>query len=102
MADRVNQPKLKTGGSGPVTPDDKKKKKRAAVQANAKKRRKGALKEYFKGVRLETKKVVWPTRKEMVSYTIVVLVACVFFSLVIWGIDSGFLALLKQMLNITL
>ncbi|MDR0886850.1 MAG: preprotein translocase subunit SecE [Clostridiales Family XIII bacterium] len=62
----------------------------------------GGLKEYFKGVKTETKKVVWPTRKELTSYTIVVLVACVFFGLVIWGLDSAFLAALRELLKINI
>ncbi len=66
------------------------------------KKGKGGLKEYFKGVRVEMKKVIWPTRKETVSYTVVVLVVCLFFALLFWGFDSGFLALLKAVLNITL
>jgi preprotein translocase subunit SecE len=101
MAD-IKQPTIKGTTTGPITPQDKKKKKRAAAAAQKNKRQKGALKEYFKGVKVETKKVVWPTKKELVSYTIVVLVACTFFSLVIWGVDSGFLAILKKVLNITL
>lgn len=58
------------------------------------------LRAYFKGVRTEVKKVVWPTRKELVSYTLVVIFTCAFFGLAIWGIDSGFLALLKLIFNI--
>ena len=50
---------------------------------------------YFKGVKLEMKKVVWPTRDEMKSYTIVVLATCAAFALMFWGIDSGVLAGIK-------
>lgn len=73
--------------------------KKPAVPA---KRKKGSLKEYFKGVRLEMKKVVWPTRKELSSYTVVVLVVCGFFALGFWLIDTGFLALLKRVFGITM
>ena len=69
-------------------------------QAQQKKRT--SLKEYFKGVRLEMKKVVWPTKKELGSYTGVVLITCAFFALAFWAIDSGFLAILKSILGITL
>jgi preprotein translocase subunit SecE len=75
---------------------DQKKKKRAARPP----RQKGRMKEYFKGVKLETKKVVWPTRKELLSYTIVVLFTCAFFALMIWGVDSAFLAALSKILGI--
>ena len=58
--------------------------------------------EYFRGVRTEMKKVVWPTKKELGSYTAVVLVVCAFFALAFGAVDSGFLALLKAVLNIEL
>ena len=48
------------------------------------------------------KKVVWPTRKELGSYTVVVLVTCAVFALAFWGIDSGFLAILRGLLGITM
>ena len=70
------------------------------ANAPAQKKQGGGLKEYFKGVVTETKKVVWPTRREAFSYTVVVLVACVFFGLVIWGLDTGFLAALRELLKI--
>ena len=79
-----------------------KQKKRQGMAANAEQRKtKGGLKEYFKGVRVETKKVVWPTRKELVSYTVVVIIACAFFGLLIWGVDSAFLTALRRLIGIT-
>ncbi len=81
----------------------KKRSRLATVQAQAgKKRRRGGLKEYFKGVKTEMKKVVWPTRKELGAYTALVLVACVFFAAAFWIIDTGFLAILKQLMGINL
>jgi preprotein translocase subunit SecE len=76
---------------------DNKNKRRAPV--NPEKRR-GRIKDYFKGVKVETKKVVWPTRKELISYTIVVLFTCAFFAVLIWGVDSAFLAALRKLLGI--
>lgn len=64
-------------------------------QAQKQKREKGRIKEYFKGVRLEMKKVVWPTRKELGSYTAIVLATCAAFALLFWGVDSGVLAAIK-------
>lgn len=66
------------------------------------KKKRGSLKDYFKGVKVEMKKVVWPTRKELGSYTVVVLVTCAVFALAFWGIDSGFLAILRGLLGITM
>ena len=50
--------------------------------------------EYFKGVRTELKKVVWPTKKETQKYTVIVLVVCAAFALLFWLLDTAFLALL--------
>jgi preprotein translocase subunit SecE len=63
-------------------------------------KKKGGWSEYFKGVRIETKKVVWPTRQELISYTIVVLFTCAFFGVMIWGVDSAFLAALRRIVEI--
>ena len=68
-------------------------KKEKSEKKNKKKR--GGLIEYFKGVRLEMKKVVWPTIKELGSFTVVVLATCIAFALLFWGIDSGVLAAIR-------
>ena len=63
---------------------------------------KGSVKEYFKGIKLEMNKVVWPTKKELGSFTVVVLATCAVFALGFWLIDTGVLAALKAVLGITL
>lgn len=79
---------------------DKEKAKKKLAKANSKNPKAG-IKEYFKGVKTEMKKVVWPTRKELGSYTGVVILTSVLLSLAIWAIDSTFLASLKYALNIS-
>ena len=64
---------------------------------NNKKKEKGGILEYFKGVKLEMKKGVWPTRKELGSFTVVVLCTCAAFALLFWGVDSGVLAAIKAL-----
>ncbi len=54
--------------------------------------KKGGLKEYFKGVKYEMKKVVWPTKKELGSYTVMVLFACSLFAVGFWLLDTLFAA----------
>jgi len=49
-----------------------------------------SIKNYFKGVRSELKKVNWPTRKELTNYTIVVLATVFVMTVVIWGLDLVF------------
>lgn len=61
-----------------------------------------SLAEYFKGVKLEMSKVVWPTKKELGSFTAIVIATCAVFALGFWLIDSGVLAALKGVLGITL
>jgi preprotein translocase subunit SecE len=80
-----------------------------AAQASAKKSqnskkegKKGGLIAYLKGVRQEFKKVVWPTREELVTDTVVVFACVIFFAVTFWLIDTGFLAALKGILGITL
>jgi preprotein translocase subunit SecE len=43
---------------------------------------------FFREVSLEMKRVSWPTRSEVASTTIVVLIAVAFFGLYLWGVDS--------------
>lgn len=54
---------------------------------------------YFKGVRAELRKVSWPSRKELVNYTIVVLAICTIISLAVWLIDSGLHQILKLIIG---
>ncbi|RJQ55323.1 MAG: preprotein translocase subunit SecE [Actinobacteria bacterium] len=46
--------------------------------------------QYLKDVRIEMKKVVWPSRPELIASTIIVLVTVLFFSLYITGLDALF------------
>ena len=71
-------------------------------KATAKAKKGGGAKEYFKGIKLEMSKVVWPTKKEVASYTGVVIVTCAIFALGFWLIDTGVLAALRAVLGVTL
>ncbi|MDO4395228.1 MAG: preprotein translocase subunit SecE [Clostridia bacterium] len=72
------------------------------AKKNAAKAKKVGPKEYLKGVKLEMSKVVWPTKKELGTFTGVVIATCAVFALGFWLIDTGVLAALKAVLNITL
>ena len=76
--------------------------KKPVAKNNTSVKKHGRFIDYLKGVKMEMKKVVWPTKNEMVSYTCVVILTCFVFSMLFWGFDSAFLALLKAALNITL
>ncbi len=46
--------------------------------------------EYFRQIRAELRKVAWPTREEVTKYSIVVLVALVLLTALIFGLDYVF------------
>lgn len=60
------------------------------MAANTSVKKAGRMSGYFKGVKAELKKVTWPTRKELMTYTIVVIVAVTLMTLVVWGLDVIF------------
>ncbi len=43
--------------------------------------------QFLREVRGELRKVAWPSRPEVVSYTVTVLVVTAFLTLVVWGMD---------------
>jgi len=57
------------------------------------------VREFYHAVKLEMARTTWPTRAEVWSTTVVVLIAIVFFGFYLWGIDRvvtlGFEALEK-------
>lgn len=69
-----------------------------ATEANANVKKNGKLATYFKGVKVETKKVVWPTRKTLVSYTAVVIAVSIVISLITYLLDLGIGYLYKLVL----
>ena len=70
--------------------------------AAQKKKKKEPFGAFWKGVRREMSKVVWPTREELGVYTVVVLVTCAVFTLGFFLLDHGFLALMYKTLGINL
>ena len=49
---------------------------------------------YLKEVVAELRKVLWPTRNEMVTYSVVVVLFLIFMIAVTWGADFGFARLI--------
>jgi len=73
--------------------------KAAAAKPSAPKGQKRSVVKYFKDARSEFKKVVWPSRKQVINNTVVVLVSMVVSGLAIWGMDTVFMFLIKLMLG---
>ena len=66
----------------------------AANQATAKKGLFARIRDYFKGVASELKKVTWPSKKDLYRYTLVVIAICAAFAILFWIMDTGILGLL--------
>lgn len=56
-------------------------------------------KKFFREVKAELKKVSWPTRQELISYSGIVFVSVITVSILIWLIDSLFNELLHLILR---
>ena len=50
---------------------------------------------FFKESREELKKVTWPDREEVTSFTVVVVITLIVFSIFLWIVDTGLMALVK-------
>jgi preprotein translocase subunit SecE len=57
------------------------------------------LKKFFREVRAELKKVSWPNRQELISYTGIVFISVVIVAVLIWVIDSAFNEALRLILK---
>ena len=49
---------------------------------------------YFKGVKTEWSKVSWPTKKQVLAETVIVLLVVTFFTIVVFLMDKAFIWLL--------
>lgn len=54
---------------------------------------------FLKGVKSEFKKITWPTKEELLNYTGVVLVFCIFIAVFVWLIDLGLHQLLALIMK---
>ncbi|MFW0097331.1 MAG: preprotein translocase subunit SecE [Coxiella endosymbiont of Haemaphysalis qinghaiensis] len=54
---------------------------------------------FVKGSRTELRKVVWPTRQEIVQTTSVVVVMVIVIALILWGLDSFFMWVVAWMIE---
>ena len=55
--------------------------------------------QFLREVRMELKKVTWPSRKDTLSATLVVLVAVFIIAIFLGIVDSGLSSLVKQLLR---
>ncbi len=55
--------------------------------------------EFFRQVRAETAKVVWPTRKETMMTAVMVVIMTSLLGVFFFGVDSAFSAIVKLLLS---
>lgn len=67
--------------------------------SNSTVQRRGGISESLRKTKAELKKVVWPTRKELTNYTIVVFITVVVMSALIGVVDWVFAQLFKALLH---
>jgi preprotein translocase subunit SecE len=63
------------------------------------KRKRTGVRQFLREVRLELKKVDWPNRRELVSYTTVVLVTLVVLTSYVFGLDYAFTKTIVKLLG---
>lgn len=66
----------------------------------SKKKKQNRILKWFKDLKSEFKKVVWPSRKKVFNNTLVVLVVMVIASAFVGGLDYGLLKLFSFVLNL--
>lgn len=49
--------------------------------------KKAKMATYFRGVKAEMKKVIWPSRKELINYTGVVIMISAIVAIIVWVLD---------------
>lgn len=52
------------------------------------------LRNYLGDVRSEMRRVVWPSRDELMSYSVAIIAMLIVFGIVVWLVDSGIVAAL--------
>ncbi len=86
--------------------EERAKKKRGDASRQPKKSKKSQdlsffqrAKKYFREVRQELKKVAWPDREELMTYTVVVFTMTTVLTVVVFGMDWLFSKLVINVLN---
>ena len=79
----------------------KKANEKNSKKAAASKKPKKSIVKYFKDLKSEFKKVVWPSRKTVINNTVVVLIALIISGIFVWGLDTLFATLLRLALGMS-
>ena len=69
--------------------------KKSGKSDKAEKKKPGKIAKWFKDLKSEFKKVVWPSKKTVVDNTAIVLAVVIFSAVIIGLMDAGFLKLME-------
>ena len=71
------------------------------AEATAQKKKSGnKIVRFFKELKSEMKKVVWPSKKQVIKNTLVVIASVIIIGIVIWALDMIFSFGLEQLVKI--
>ncbi len=70
-----------------------------AKKPNIFKRIFGTVGKFFRDLIAEVKKVTWPTAKQVLNNTAVVLVVCIICGVALFAIDSAFAAIVRLLIH---
>ncbi|MBR5681859.1 MAG: preprotein translocase subunit SecE [Ruminococcus sp.] len=73
--------------------------KNTSSEKKSEKKEVGKIRKWFKDLKIEFKKVVWPTKKTVMTNTSVVLSVIVAAAILVGLIDQGFYAALRSIYN---
>ena len=67
---------------------------------NSTMQQKGGISKFMREVKAEMRKVIWPTKQELINYTIVVFATVIFIAVLIGIVDGIFTELFKMFTRI--
>lgn len=75
--------------------DDAAAKKGSQSAKLVKTKKKGRIRSYFSGVRTELRRVQWPSRPELINYSVAAIVMLIVVGVVVYIVDLGFVNLFR-------
>lgn len=98
MAKKADSKEVKSSKKDTAKAKDAKGKNVSAAKTKDKK--KGGIKKYFRDLKSEIKKVVWPSKSKVVNNTGIVIGVIVVVGLFLFGVDSALMAGVNALLSI--
>lgn len=98
MAKKADSKEVKSSKKDTAKAKDAKGKNVSAAKTKDKK--KGGIRKYFRDLKSEIKKVVWPSKSKVVNNTGIVIGVIVVVGLFLFGVDSALMAGVNALLSI--